>query len=225
VPTSRRICASGWEDEEVTWQTYGSFVLLAALLMLIPGPDFAVVVKNSLGGGRRRGSWAAIGVAGAAAVQGTAAAFGLGALLLASQPVFTALRWAGAAYLAFLGVQALRAAWHGQYAVVLDGTASGSRRDALTGLRQGFVSNITNPKVIAFYLAVLPQFLPADATALQAAPLAWTHALMSALYLVLLAATVQRLGRVLRRRRVRRAIDAGVGAVLVGFGARLAVAG
>ncbi|MGV1009417.1 MAG: LysE family translocator [Dermatophilaceae bacterium] len=208
----------------MTWQTYGSFVFLAALLMLIPGPDFAVVVKNSLGNGRKRGVWAALGVAGAAAVQGTAAAFGLGALLLASQPAFTALRWAGAAYLAFLGAQALRSAWRGGYADPLVGATTGTRRDALAGFRQGFVSNITNPKVIAFYLAVLPQFLPANAGAAQAAPLAWTHAVMSAGYLVLLAAAVQRFGGVLRRRRVRRALDAGVGTVLFGFSARLAVA-
>ena len=95
--------------------------------------------------------------------------------------------------------------------------------DALAGFRQGLVSNITNPKVIAFYLAVLPQFLPTDATVRQAVPLAWTHAVMSALYLLALAWGVHRLGHLLRRRQVRRALDATTGTVLVGFAARLAV--
>ena len=96
-------------------------------------------------------------------------------------------------------------------------------RDATAGFRQGLLSNITNPKVIAFYLAVLPQFLPTNATVLQAVPLAWTHAAMSALYLLALAWGVHRLGHLLRRRQVRRALDATTGVVLVGFAARLAV--
>ena len=94
---------------------------------------------------------------------------------------------------------------------------------ALAGFRQGLLSNITNPKVIAFYLAVLPQFLPTNATLLQAVPLAWTHAAMSALYLLALAWGVHRLGHLLRRRRARRALDATTGTVLVGFAARLAL--
>ena len=207
----------------MTWQTYGSFVLFAAVVMLIPGPDFAVVVKNALGGGRWRGSWSGVGVAAAAALQGSAAAFGLGALVLASQPVFTAIKWAGAAYLLFLGVQALRSAWRPRYADPAADPAQVTSRDALSGFRQGFVSNITNPKVIAFYLAVLPQFLPTNATVLQAVPLAWTHAVMSAAYLLALAWGVHRLGHVLRQRKVRRALDATTGTVLVGFGARLAL--
>jgi len=207
----------------VTWQTYGSFVLMATLVMLVPGPDFAVVVKNALGGGRWRGSWAALGVATAAAVQGSAAAFGLGAVLLASRPVFSAIRWAGAAYLLVLGVQALRSAWRPRSEAAVPGPDVPAPGDALAGFRQGLVSNLTNPKVIAFYLAVLPQFLPTNADVLQALPLAWTHAVMSAVYLVSLTAVVHRLGHVLRRRQVRRTLEATTGTVLVGFGVRLAL--
>ncbi len=207
----------------MTWQTYGSFVLMAALVMLIPGPDFAVVVKNALGGGRWRGSWAALGVATAAAVQGSAAAFGLGAVLTSSRPVFTAIKWVGAAYLLFLAVQALRPALRGRHIDSVARPDVVTPGDALAGFRQGLLSNITNPKVIAFYLAVLPQFLPTDAAFWQAVPLAWTHAVMSAVYLVALAAAVHRLGDVLRRDRVRRTLEATTGTVLVGFAARLAL--
>ncbi|MGB8383948.1 MAG: LysE family translocator [Dermatophilaceae bacterium] len=207
----------------MTWQTYGAFVLFAAVVMLIPGPDFAVVVKNALGGGRLRGAWAAVGVATAAALQGSAAAFGLGAVVLASQPVFSAIKWAGAAYLLFLGAQALRSAWRARYVDSMAAPGAPASYAALAGFRQGFLSNITNPKVIAFYLAVLPQFLPTNTTVLQAVPLAWTHAAMSALYLLALAWGVHRLGHLLRRRRARRALDATTGTVLVGFAARLAL--
>src|SRR3954471_15162289 len=77
----------------VTWQTYGSFLVFAAVLVLVPGPDFAVVTRNALASGRRRGVASALGVASSNAVQGTAAAAGLGAVIMRSQPVFLAIKW------------------------------------------------------------------------------------------------------------------------------------
>ncbi|CAN5126374.1 MAG: LysE family translocator [Nocardioidaceae bacterium] len=206
----------------MTWESYGSFVLFAAVLVVVPGPDFAVVTKNALSAGRRSGVWASLGVTTSNAVQGAVAAVGLGALIVASQPLFTAIRWAGVAYLGFLGVQALRSAWRGRYAVPGDANTDSGRRLALTGWRQGFLSNITNPKVLIFYLAVLPQFLPAAATVWEILPLALTHALLGLAYLLLLVVGLHQARRVLVRRAVRRGLDAVTGVVLLGFGARLA---
>ncbi len=81
------------------------------ILIVVPGPDFAVVLKNSLSSGRRSGAWASVGIAMSNSVQGLVAVVGLGALIAASQPLFTAIKWAGVAYLAYLGGQALRSAW------------------------------------------------------------------------------------------------------------------
>ena len=117
-----------------------------------------MVTRNTLAAGRRRGRWSAIGVTASNAVQGMTAAAGLGALIVRSQPPFEAIRWPGVAYLAYLGVQAWRSAWHGDHPP-LAGEATATPGQALTGFRQGFLSNITNPKVLAFYLAVLPQFV------------------------------------------------------------------
>jgi threonine/homoserine/homoserine lactone efflux protein len=210
----------------MTWQTYGSFLLFALVLVVVPGPDFAVVTKNTLAAGRTRGAWASAGVASSNAVQGVAAAVGLGALIVASQPVFDAIKWAGVCYLVFLGVQALRSAWRGGPTPVLPATdaADGPRatHDALHGWRQGFLSNITNPKVLVFYLAVLPQFLPPHVALWQAAALALTHAVLSLTYLTLLVGGLHRARRLLARRAVRRGLDATTGVVLLGFSARLA---
>ncbi len=214
----------------MTWQNYGSFLLFALVLVVVPGPDFAVVTKNTLTAGRTRGVWASAGVASSNAVQGVAAAVGLGALIVASQPVFDAIKWAGVGYLAFLGVQALRSAWRGAAPVAsADGSVTGAHerttgdtRDALHGWRQGFLSNITNPKVLVFYLAVLPQFLPPHVALWQAAALALTHAVLSLTYLMLLVGGLHRARRVLDRRAVRRGLDATTGVVLLGFSARLA---
>jgi threonine/homoserine/homoserine lactone efflux protein len=202
------------------WQTYASFLGFAVLLVLMPGPDFVVVTRNVLASGRRRGAWAGVGVATSNAVQGSVAALGLGAVIVASQPVFEAIKWAGAAYLVVLGVQALRSALRGDYAQS-DDDVGPTRGAAWAGWRQGFLSNITNPKVLVFYLAVLPQFLPAGAPIWQILPLALSHALLSLTYLMLLVGGLHHVRGLLTRRRVRRALEAVTGTVLLGFGASL----
>lgn len=204
------------------WQSYGSFLVFAVVLIVVPGPDFAVVTKNALSSGRRSGAWASVGVATSNAVQGVVAVVGLGALIVASQPVFTAIKWAGVAYLGFLGVQALRSAWRGRYTPAQPTTGAGCPKVAVHGWRQGFLSNITNPKVLVFYLAVLPQFLPAGAAVWQMLLLALTHALLGLAYLLLLVTGLHRARRLLTRRPVRRGLDAGTGIALLGFSARLA---
>ena len=120
----------------MSWSKYGEFLAFAVVLIVIPGPDFAVVTKNTLVGGHRRGRWTALGVSSSNLVQGTAAAFGLSALIVEVQPLFEAIKWAGVAYLAHLGVQALRSARRGEYEP-LDGddpgtahSVAGWRRDS-----------------------------------------------------------------------------------------------
>jgi threonine/homoserine/homoserine lactone efflux protein len=201
---------------------YATFLVFAVLLILVPGPDFAVVVRNTLAGGRARGLWGAFGVSSAAAVQGTAAAAGLGALVLRVEPLFQAIRWAGIAYLVALAVQALRSAARGEYAP-LDGAGERSRGAAWAGWRQGFLSNITNPKVLVFYLAVLPQFLSPGAGIGLLLGYALSHAALGMLYLTALTLLLTRARRLLSRRAVRRGLDATTGVVLLGFGARLAL--
>ena len=203
--------------------SYGSFLVFAVVLVLVPGPDFAVVTKNTLASGRWRGTWSAGGVASSNAVQGAAAATGLGAVIVRVEPLFEAIKWAGVAYLVFLGAQAVRSAIRGEYPSLgddaADRRASGA---ALEGWRQGFLSNITNPKVLVFYLAVLPQFLSGDAGTPVLLVFALSHALLSLLYLLTLSTFLHRVRRVLTRRRVRRGLDAATGTALLGFSARLA---
>lgn len=143
----------------MSWSKYGEFLAFAVVLIVIPGPDFAVVTKNTLVGGHRRGRWTALGVASSNLVQGTAAACGLSALIVKVQPLFESVKWAGVAYLVYLGVQALRSARRGEYAP-LDAHDPAGTAQNVAGCRQGFISNITNPKVLVFYLAVLRSFSP-----------------------------------------------------------------
>ncbi len=208
----------------MTWSSYGAFLAVAVVLVLVPGPDFAVVTRNTLAGGRWRGAWSAAGVATSNTVQGAAAAAGLGALIVRAQPLFEAVKWVGVAYLVHLGVQALRSAVRGRYEQLGAGTRDRGAGQAVGGWRQGFLSNITNPKVLVFYLAVLPQFLTSGTGTAVLLLFALSHAVLSLLYLLALTAFLHRAHRVLARRRVRRALDAATGVALLGFGARMATA-
>jgi threonine/homoserine/homoserine lactone efflux protein len=200
----------------MSWSKYAEFLAFAVVLVLIPGPDFAVVTKNTLVGGRQRGRWTALGVSSSNLVQGTAAAFGVSALIVRVQPLFEAVKWAGVGYLAYLGAQAIRSALRGQYQPADEADGGGA------GWRQGFISNITNPKVLVFYLAVLPQFLTPGASLGWLLALAWSHAMLGQSYLQVLVTGLHGARRLLMRRRVRRGLDATTGAVLLGFSAKLA---
>ncbi|MEV6622623.1 LysE family translocator [Amycolatopsis sp. NPDC051106] len=207
----------------MTWSTYLGFAGMMAFLAMMPGPDTMVVLKNALTGGARGGGWACTGISVANFLQGTAAALGLGAVITRYRPVFETVKWLGAAYLVFLGVQALRGAWRGDYEALDDvrrARASRSRR-----FREGFLSNITNPKVIVLYLSVLPQFLTPASTLGDSLLLAYTVAALGVVWQVLLLLFVHRVRAWLRRRRVRRSLDGVTGTALIGFGAALALEG
>jgi len=208
----------------MTWSTYAGFAGLMAFLAMMPGPDTMVVLKNALTGGARGGGWACAGITVANFLQGTAAALGLGAVITRYQPVFETVKWLGAAYLVFLGIQALRGAWRGNYAALDD--ARKARASRGRRFREGFLSNITNPKVIVLYLSVLPQFLtPGVTDQADALLLAYTVAALGVVWQVLLLFFVHRVRGWLQQRKVRRAMDGATGTALIGFGAALALEG
>jgi threonine/homoserine/homoserine lactone efflux protein len=192
-----------------------AFLALAAVVICTPGQDTALTIRNALLGGRRAGVATAAGVAFGQAVWTVAAAAGAVALLRASQPAFTALRLAGAAYLVWLGAQALLAAARRRerHAAAPAAAARGA------SLRQGLVSNLANPKMAVFFTSLLPQFGEAFTTLLA---LGLSFTLLTFLWLAAYGAAVARARRLFGRERVRRALDAVTGAVLVALGLRLA---
>ena len=188
-----------------------AFLGVAVVVICTPGPDTALTIRNTLAGGRNGGVLTGAGVATGQAVWTVAAAAGVAALLAASEPAFVALKLAGAAYLVYLGARSLIAALRGSEA---PGPARSGRP-----FRQGLISNLGNPKMAAFFPALLPQFADSFAglLALGAVFSALTFAWLSAYALV-----VARAGDLLRRSRVRRALEAVTGAVLVALGVRVA---
>jgi threonine/homoserine/homoserine lactone efflux protein len=199
------------------------FVALAIVVIVTPGPDTALTIRNSLVGGRHAGVATAVGVALGQATWSLATSVGIAALLVAAEPAFAALKLGGAAYLIYLGAQSLWSAFRGRPAhPTVDRLVVRVR--ATTALRQGVLSNLTNPKMAVFFPSLLPQFVAADAPPFLALlALGILFCLMTLAWLTAYAFAVARAGDVLRRSAIRRAIEAVTGVVLVAFGIRVAV--
>ena len=215
-----------------------AFALVAGLMTVTPGIDTALVLRTAASRGRRPAFAVAAGICAGCLVWGVAAALGVSALLTASPTAFTVLRIAGTAYLLFLGARLLRQAFPhvdadaDPAASALNDPATdphhGEGPRAVRGLglrfwRQGFLTNLLNPKVAAFYVALLPQFIPPDQpAALAGAVLALVHAAEGMVWFTALILVLHGLGAALRRPAVRRAIDAVTGVTIIGFGLKLA---
>lgn len=189
-----------------------AFVGISLVVIVTPGQDTALTIRNALLGGRRAGVLTAAGVSLGQAVWALATSVGLAALIVAFEPAFVALRLAGAAFLVYLGVHALLRAIRGETA-----EQRGSRRHS--AFRQGVISNLGNPKMAIFFTSLLPQFA-SSFTGLLALGLLFCT--MTFVWLTAYAFAVAKAGDVLRRPAIRRAFDAVLGAVLVALGLRLA---
>jgi threonine/homoserine/homoserine lactone efflux protein len=196
------------------------FLAIAAIVIVTPGPDTALTIRNTLLGGRRAGVHTALGVSTGQALWALASAFGVAALLAASEPAFRALKLLGAAYLVYLGIQSLLAAARRVERARTERTSAGLR--ARIAYRQGVISNLGNPKMAAFFLSLLPQFTTGEATVGPLLVLGLVFSTMTLVWLSAYALAVARAGDFLRRGSVRRVLDAIVGAVLVALGVRVA---
>jgi threonine/homoserine/homoserine lactone efflux protein len=199
-----------------------SFAVLGALLTITPGLDTALVLRAAVSMGRGPAFATALGVGAGALTWGAAAAVGVSALLTASEVAYTILRAAGAAYRIYLGVKMVAGALRrGRGAVGPAGDVPVTPTFWNT-FGRGLLTNLLNPKVGAFYVAVLPQFIPAGASPLLVGVLlALVHDLEGILWFSAIILGAGALRGYLARRSVRRAVDGGTGAVLLGFGVKL----
>ncbi|UMZ09844.1 LysE family translocator [Pseudomonas sp. MPFS] len=195
-----------------------AFTLAATLLTLTPGLDTALVLRTATVEGKQQALRAALGINAGCLLWGAAVAFGLGALIAVSELAFNLLKYCGAAYLAWLGLNMLLRPRR---------TFAPAGTDAKPGANwflKGMLGNVLNPKVGIFYVSFLPQFTP------QGQPLvAWTFALVSIhvmlglIWSLLLIGATRSLSGVLRREKVIQWMDRTTGMIFVLFAARLAL--
>lgn len=191
-----------------------SFALASLVLIALPGPDYALITRNALVGGRCAGLRTMLGGSTGLTVHATAAVLGLSALLSASAAAYAALKLLGVAYLMYLGLKLFRSAGS-------DEVEEPARRG--DWFAQGFLSSALNVKVALFFLTFLPQFLPSTGSTLLAA--IGLSAIFAAIYVAWfsgLVVLVDKVSGVLRRPRVKAWIERVAGSALVAFGVRLA---
>jgi RhtB (resistance to homoserine/threonine) family protein len=198
-----------------------AFLGISALVIMTPGPDTAITIRNTLTGGRAGGVATALGVATGQAIWALATSAGIVALLVASEPLFQAVKYAGAAYLVWLGLQSLRAALRpapGRSAI-----ATARPLTPGSAFSQGLVSDLSNPKMAAFFTSLLPQFVPPDTASFAGLILlGLLFSLLTLFWLVFYTLAIARVGNVLRRLAIRRALEGITGAALIGLGLKLA---
>jgi threonine/homoserine/homoserine lactone efflux protein len=197
--------------------SYLAFLGVSLIVICTPGQDTALTIRNTLIGGRAAGAATASGVASGQAVWTIATSAGLAIVLMASAPLFLAIRLGGAAYLIYLGLRAIvlptRRAGGDQ--------AQGGVISRRTAFLQGFLSNLSNAKMVAFFIGLLPPFAGPHPSFVLLLALGLNFCLLTLGWLVAYAFAVERLGAWLRRGRVRRALDLALGSVLIALGLRV----
>ena len=195
-----------------------AFVLAAGLLTVTPGIDTALVLRTAGVEGARKAALAGLGIALGCLAWGVFVALGLGLLLQASELAYTILRWAGAAYLVWLGIKLIRSRREGLI------EADAEKTDGGAWLRRGLLTNLLNPKVGIFYVSFLPQFIPAGADVQSTTILlAAIHAGLGLAWFGALILATRPIAAALRRPGTVRLLDRLTGGLFLMFGARLAL--
>ncbi len=203
----------------------GLFMAAVLVLNATPGVDMVLAAGNTLRHGLRGGFATALGASAGCVAHTLAAAFGLAALLGASPGAFQALKWAGAAWLVWVAFGLLRSARSADAGTAAGvGVAPATAPGRLALFRQGFVTNVLNPKIALFFLALLPQFIDADAADKTLAFLVLGAVMVAqgAAFLALFVAVVARFRRRDPAPALRRGIHGAAGVLMLGLAARLA---
>jgi homoserine/homoserine lactone efflux protein len=202
--------------------TFASLLLFAGtefVLSLTPGPAVLLVMSQGLRVGAKASFLGALGIIAGNAIYFAVSALGLGALIMTSAVLFYAIKWAGAAYLIYLGVNLIRASRRARCQMPSEMTVLRHR-----WFRQGLLTQLANPKAIVYFTALLPQFIdPQSGPALQLVVLGVTSVLIELPILVAYGVLAHQGGQLLRHRRAARWMDRLAGTFLIGAGVKLAL--
>lgn len=206
----------------MSWSEVLTFALVASLLVMSPGPNGVLIAKTVPTSGRAAGFANIAGFVAAFYGHGALSVLGISVLLVQSAVAFSIVKLLGAAYLCWIGVKALLAAWRG-VAAAAEVAPAQDKRTLWKAFGEGALTNGLNPKVSMFYLAAFPQFLAVgESSAYAAFTLVTVHASINALWFAVMVLLFAQLTQAAQSGRFQRVLKGVTGAVFVGFGVKLA---
>ncbi len=205
-------------------QTFVTCLIAVTLLTLTPGVDTMLIIRNSARGGWLDGAVSSLGICSGLFVHATVSALGISLILLHTAWAFNALKFAGAAYLIWLGLCSWRRAARSRQSFLFGDVSTKQDEFRFSrSIREGFLSNVLNPKTVIFYMAFLPQFInPTEPALFQSLMVAGIHFTVAMVYQCLLAAMVNKAKKWLQRPVVNRVFDTCTGSILLFIGLKLA---
>lgn len=198
------------------------FLLMSIVLIILPGPDTGLVTQNTIAQGRRGGVQTALGSISGVIIHTLAAVVGLSAIIVKSAFLFSIFKYVGAFYLIYLGIMSLWAIK--KKGIAIEDNKSEKKNASLSAFRQGFLTNVLNPKVAVFFLTFLPQFLePGSNTFLQFLIMGLTYAALTLIWFLMYVYLIHSINVWMKKPSVQRAIQGISGIVLLSFGIKLAL--
>jgi RhtB (resistance to homoserine/threonine) family protein len=197
------------------------FVLMCIFLIILPGPDTAIATKNTVSLGRIGGLKTALGTCCALLIHTSAAVLGLSAIIVKSALLFSIFKYVGAVYLIYLGIKTLWSLKKKEVAASVE-VKTKSQFVNTSSFKQGFLTNILNPKVAVFFLTFLPQFVDSGSkTFLPFLIMGITYTILTAVWFLLYVYLINQISTFMRKPKTQNMIEAITGTILIGFGVKL----
>lgn len=201
-----------------------TFIAVATLLVISPGPNGFLIAKTVPMSGQKAGFANVGGFVAAFYVHGTLSIFGISILLVQSAVAFTLFKMLGAAYLIWIGVKSIRSAINQKAITNISLPKETQKKISIrNAFFEGFVTNVLNPKVSMFYLAAFPQFISLESNAFSAYSLVSAHALVNFIWFSIMVLALSRVKSVANSAKFKKWLNSITGVVFIGFGAKLAL--
>lgn len=200
-----------------------TFIAVATLLVISPGPNGVLIAKTVAISGRRSAFANISGFVAAFYIHGTLSVFGISIILVQSAQAFFVFKLLGATYLCWIGLKALSEAWKNKPAAAVESTEKSTNRSTHGAFVEGFLTNVLNPKVSMFYLAAFPQFISAGDSAMMAYLLVSAHAIVNVVWFSIAVVVLSRMKSISMSEGFTRWLKSVTGVVFIGFGAKLAL--
>jgi len=204
-------------------ENYLLFIIMSICLIILPGPDTAMATKNTLVAGKVGGVKTVFGTCIALLIHTLAAVIGLSALIVKSALLFSIFKYVGALYLIYIGIKALLAVKNKE-GVNTNDVSINNDKEHTSCFRQGFLTNLLNPKIAVFFLTFLPQFLnPSHNTFIQLLVMGLTYLVLTIIWFAFYIFLIDKISAFMKKPKTQRYIQGLTGIVLIGFGIKLAL--